>query len=69
MLANARALAAGASRVELDLDGLPWVQQPFPYQGKCVVWLRDAWDRLGEGDRRTLAPLLEQTGCLPLVTR
>ena len=68
MLANARALAAGAERVELEVDGLPWVQQPFPYQGKCVAWLREAWNRLGEGDRGQLSGLLEETGCLPLVT-
>ncbi|MBP7660673.1 MAG: glutathione S-transferase N-terminal domain-containing protein [Burkholderiaceae bacterium] len=68
MLANARALAACAERVELEVDGLPWVQQPFPYQGKCVAWLREAWNRLGEGDRGQLSGLLEETGCLPLVT-
>ena len=69
MLANARALADGAERVELEVDGLPWVQQPFPYQGKCVTWLREAWDRLDEADRRRLSGPLEAAGCLALVRR
>ena len=42
LLANARALASGASEVRCEIDGLPWVQQPFPYQGKCLKWLREA---------------------------
>lgn len=67
MLANARALASGAQQVELEVDGLPWVQQPFAYQGKCVKWLREAWARLGAADQARLTPLLAQTGCLPLV--
>ncbi len=67
MLANARALAGGADEVRAEVDGLPWVQQPFPYQGKCVKWLRESWARLGSGERARLEPLLEATGCLALV--
>jgi glutathione S-transferase len=66
MLANARALAQGAERVETEVEGRPWVQQPFAYQGKCVRWLRESWHRLGEADRAALAPLLADTGCLAL---
>jgi len=66
MLANARALAQGAPRVETEVDGQPWVQQPFAYQGKCVRWLRESWGRLAEADRAALAPLLAHTGCLRL---
>src|SRR5262249_19192422 len=42
LLANADALARGAARVECTIDGQRWVQQPFPYQGKCLRWLREA---------------------------
>jgi hypothetical protein len=42
MLANAKAVAAGATEVIAEVDGQVWTQQPFPYQAKCLGWLRDA---------------------------
>jgi glutathione S-transferase len=67
MMANARALMAGADRVEAQVDGQPWVQQPFPYQGKCVGWLRQSWARLAADDQAWLRGLLGPAACLPLV--
>jgi len=67
MLANARALVAGAQEVRAEVDGQPWVQQPFPYQGKCVGWLRQSWAGLGAADQAWLRGLLAPAGCLPLV--
>lgn len=63
MMANARAVAAGAERVEAHVDGASWVQRPFPYQAKCIQTLRDAWDALPGAARQGLAPILDQTGC------
>ena len=37
LLANAGALERGAEPVECTIDGRPWVQRPFPYQGKCLA--------------------------------
>jgi len=63
MLANAKALADGAPRVELEVDGLPWIQDPFPYQGRCVQWLRASYAGL-DADARALADhALADTGC------
>ena len=39
---TAAALERGAESVEGTIDGKPWVQKPFPYQGKCLAWLREA---------------------------
>lgn len=63
LLANAAALASGAERVECTIDGRPWVQKPFPYQGKCLAWLREAHSALAPGDRRAVDVLLSGTGC------
>jgi glutathione S-transferase len=63
LLANAMALARGAELVECTIDGLPWVQKPFPYQGKCLQWLREAHGVLEASDRRTVDRLLSGTGC------
>jgi len=66
LLANGDALGRGAERVECIIDGRPWVQRPFPYQGKCLAWLRDAYGRLAAADRRTVDARLAGTGCEPL---
>jgi hypothetical protein len=63
LLANAAALASGAERMECAIDGQPWVQKPFPYQGKCLQWLREARAALGDDDRRALDTVLAGTGC------
>jgi glutathione S-transferase len=68
LLANAAALARGAARVECVVDGRPWVQRPFPYQGKCLQALRDAHAALAPADRRAVDALFDATGCEHLWT-
>jgi len=63
LLANADALARGAERVECEVDGRPWVQRPFPYQAKCLRWLRDGHAALAGDDRHAADALLAGTGC------
>ncbi len=67
MLANARAAAAGQPMVETEIDGLKWTQQTFPYQVKCVLWLRQSFAALDETSSATVRTLLAETGCLPLI--
>ncbi|MDX5367593.1 MAG: glutathione S-transferase N-terminal domain-containing protein [Alphaproteobacteria bacterium] len=63
LIANAKALAAGAERVETEIDGKPWVQQPFPYQGKCLQWLREKREALSPADRAAVDTILAGSGC------
>ncbi len=63
LLANDAALARGADTVECTIDGRRWTQKPFPYQRKCLAWLRDGYAALGAGDRRRLDGILAGTGC------
>ncbi len=67
MLANARALDQGEDRVETVVEGRPWVQEPFPYQGKCLQWLRVEYARLDAADRERVDGMLAGTGCEALV--
>jgi glutathione S-transferase len=67
MLANARALKAGAGEVVTEIDGLPWTQQPFPYQGKCVAWLRASHAALPTAAKAQIDALLEAAGCAALI--
>ena len=64
LLANADALERGAERVECTIDGRPWTQRPFPYQGKCLRWLREAYGRARpRRTARAVDALLAGTGC------
>lgn len=67
MLANARAAAAGRATVEAEVDGLAWSQQTFPYQAKCVAWLRQSFAALPAVAKASVRDLLEAGGCAPLI--
>ncbi len=63
LLGNAAALEKGAEQVECEIDGRKWVQKPFPYQGKCLGWLREAHAALAPDDRAAVDGILAGTGC------
>ena len=58
-----RTAPCNASSVECEIEGAPWVQKPFPYQGKCLRALREARAALAPGDRSAVDALLDGTGC------
>jgi glutathione S-transferase len=62
MLANAKAVAAGASEVTALVDGEVWTQQPFPYQAKCLGWLREARAGLPDAPRARVDAILKPAG-------
>lgn len=63
LLANAAAVQAGASEVQAQIDGKPWVMQPFAYQAKCLMWLREEYAALAATDRTRVDAALAGTGC------
>jgi glutathione S-transferase len=63
LLANADAVERKAERVETEIAGRPWVQKPFPYQRKCLGWLRESHAKLDSGSRKTVDDFLAGTGC------
>jgi hypothetical protein len=65
LAANTRALQDGAAEVALDIQGRPYAQAPFRYQGKCYDALRKKLAALPGEARRRLDPVLEETGCMP----
>ena len=54
---------SGAESVETMIDGRKWVQQPFPYQAKCLNWLRQDYLALDAAHRATIDRALAGTGC------
>jgi glutathione S-transferase len=63
LLANAKAIASGAGSVECTIDGKPWSQKPFPYQAKCLSFLRGELAALSASDRSDASRVLQGTGC------
>jgi glutathione S-transferase len=63
MLANAQAVMAGDTQFETLVDGQAWTQQAFPYQAKCLRWLRDSRDGLSPAARAQVDAVLGGTGC------
>ena len=61
--ANAQALQAGQAELQVTIDGQPWVQQAFPYQGKCLAWLRRDQQALSAADRARADVALAGSGC------
>jgi glutathione S-transferase len=60
--ANARALAAGESSFSVELGGRAFAQGAQKYHAKSLGVLRRRYAAVG--DRTTLDPALERTGCL-----
>ena len=63
MLGNTAAIASGAEQVDCIVDGERWIQPPFPYQAKCLKWIREERAALTATDRADLDGLLSGTGC------
>ena len=66
MLANAKALMAGEPTFETVVDGQPWTQPCFPYQAKCLQWLRAAHEALPPRSRAQVDTLMQTVGLSPL---
>jgi glutathione S-transferase len=67
LLANARAKEAGEKTWEAQVGGARWAQQTFPYQAKCLRWIREQYGALTESDRARVHTVLSGTGCEALL--
>ena len=63
LLANARAVAEGVAEFTTEVDGSRWVQQTFPYQAKCLQWLREEYTALDTEHRERFDRAIAGTGC------
>jgi len=67
LLANAAALKEGRETFETEIDGRPWSQPTFPYQAKCLAWIRQEFAALPADDQTTVADILSTNGCQGLL--
>lgn len=63
LLANHAAVQAGEAQFETEIDGRAWTQPAFPYQAKCLGWLREAYATLPANARPPVEAALSGTGC------
>ena len=63
MLANAEAISANQDTWSNQICGSDWSQKTFPYQAKCLNWVREEFNRLNQEDKDLAVSLLKNTGC------
>lgn len=63
MLANEAAVGQGIGYVVTTVDGQEWSQKAFPYQAKCLGWLRREFNLLEAKNQRLFLDLIKVTGC------
>ncbi len=67
MLANAHALTEGAEQFTAEVDSQEWTQPIFPYQAKCLGWVRETFAALPDAARDDIAKLLDENSCGGLI--
>jgi glutathione S-transferase len=67
LLANARALMQGEATFSTTIDGHAWSQPVFPYQARCLQWIREQFAALSGADQNVIRGLLDGTGCEALL--
>ena len=63
LIANARAYENGDEVWETTIDGSIWKQKTFPYQVKCLNWIKDEFNKLSANDKKTTLDLIGGSGC------
>ena len=62
LLGNAEALERGNENMECQIDGQRYWQRAFPYQAKCLHWIREAHQGLSTDDQAFVHSVLSGTG-------
>jgi len=52
LLSNEHAIKTNKDLLKTEIDGLEWIQKPFPYQFKCLQALRDEFHQLSIEQRK-----------------
>ena len=63
LIANAKAFENGDDIWETSIDGSIWKQKTFPYQVKCLKWIKDEFNKLSPDNKKLTLRLLAGSGC------
>lgn len=67
LLANGRAVIAQEEKLSTEIDGGSWSQASFPYQLKCLGWIRDEFSALSSQDQSKARTILDTAGLSALI--
>ncbi len=67
LIENHKAIKEGEKEWSVDLAGYPWKQKSFPYQAKCLDWIRDEFKGLDNENQKKVLGFLASTDCQSLV--
>jgi len=67
MIENHRAIGNGEKEWSVDLAGYPWKQKSFPYQAKCLDWIREEFKNLDQANQEKVLNFLTANNCQALV--
>lgn len=67
LLANAAAVRNQAPQFECEIDGSPWQQNTFAYQGKCLQWIREEFAGLDDDSKTLITNLAKSWGLSQLL--
>ena len=63
LYANDTAIKSGEDTFELKLNNINWKQKTFPYQAKCLSWIKNEAKKLNKESIKELLCVLDKTGC------
>ncbi len=63
LIANAKAFENGHDIWETSIDSSIWKQKTFPYQVKCLKWIKDEFNKLSADNKKLTLRLLAGSGC------
>ena len=63
MLKNEEAFKSGEEKWSAEILGREWEQRTFPYQVKCLTWVREEFQSLNFDDQQKVLRLLKDTNC------
>jgi glutathione S-transferase len=67
MIENHRAIGNSDKEWSVDLAGYPWKQKSFPYQAKCLDWIREEFQNLDQANQEKILNFLTANNCQALV--
>ena len=67
MIENHRAIRNSDKEWSVDLAGYPWKQKSFPYQAKCLDWIREEFQNLDQANQEKVLNFLTANDCQALV--
>ena len=67
LIENHKAIKEGEKEWSVELVGYPWKQKSFPYQAKCLDWIRDEFRDLDNENQQKVLSFLTTNNCQSLV--